>query len=174
MSRKRDSAFRSTFRPGGERVMYLRKTTAAAIALIGVATSAIAASSASDVDQLIATDKRMQRAFVDKDVAALQEIFTDDYVLVVSSGNERTKPMILADVASPDTLWEINETSGWAVRVHGDMAIVVATLHQKGIDHGEAFDSNVKFSDTYIRDRGVWRNVHAHASRAVDVGKPAR
>jgi len=58
------------------------------------------------------------------------------------------------------------------VRVHGDTAIVVATLHQKGVDHGQPFDSHVKFSDTYIRDHGRWRNVHAHASRAVDV-KPA-
>lgn len=127
-----------------------------------------------DVAQLIATDKRMQRAFVDRDVAALEKIFTDDYVLVVSSGQERTKAQILADVASPETRWEVNETSGWKVRVHGDMAIVVATLHQKGVDHGEAFDSNVKFSDTYIRDAGAWRNVHAHASRAVNVQPDAK
>ena len=153
--------------------MYLRKVTAATIALLGAATPVFAASgTASDVDQLIATDKRMQHAFVDKNVAALREIFTDDYVIVLSNGAERTKAMILADVASPETRWEINETSGWEVKVHGDMAIVVATLHQKGVDHGTPFDSNVKFSDTYIRDGGKWRNIHAHASKAVDV-KPA-
>jgi hypothetical protein len=28
----------------------------------------------------------MQRGFVERDVAALEQIFTDDYVLVVSSG----------------------------------------------------------------------------------------
>ncbi|HEU4662642.1 MAG TPA: nuclear transport factor 2 family protein [Dokdonella sp.] len=132
-------------------------------------TAAAPTGDAADIDALIATDKRMQRAFVDRDIAALREIFTDDYVLVLSSGVERTKAMILADVASPENRWEINETSGWAVRVHGDTAIVVATLHQKGTDHGHAFDSTVKFSDTYIRDHGRWRNVHAHASRAVDV-----
>jgi ketosteroid isomerase-like protein len=127
-----------------------------------------------DVERLIATDKRMQRAFVDRDIAALQDIFTDDYILVVSSGAERTKAMVLAEVASPDVRWEINETSGWAVRVHGDTAIVVATLHQKGVDHGQPFDNNVKFSDTYIRGNdGAWRNVHAHASRAVDVAPVA-
>ena len=154
--------------------MYLRKVTAATIALLGAATPAFAASgTASDVDQLIATDKRMQHAFVDKNVAELREIFTDDYVIVLSNGAERTKAMILADVASPETRWEINETSGWEVKVHGDMAIVVATLHQKGVDHGKPFDSNVKFSDTYIRENGKWRNVHAHASRAVDIGAPA-
>lgn len=154
--------------------MYLRKVTAATIALLGAATPAFAASgTASDVDQLIATDKRMQHAFVDKNVAELREIFTDDYVIVLSNGAERTKAMILADVASPETRWEINETSGWEVKVHGDMAIVVATLHQKGVDHGKPFDSNVKFSDTYIRENGKWRNIHAHASRAVDIGAPA-
>lgn len=127
------------------------------------------AATADETQTLIAVDKRMQHAFVTRDVAALEAIFTDDYVLVLSSGRERTKQDILADVRSPDVRWEVNETSGWQVRVHGDLAIVVATLHQKGVDHGQAFDSNVKFSDTYIRENGTWRNVHAHASKAVDV-----
>ena len=83
-----------------------------------------------------------------------------------------TSTQILAAVRDPGTRWEVNETSGWQVRVHGDTAIVVATLHQKGVDHGQAFDSNVKFSDTYVRDNGRWRNVHAHASKAVDVAGP--
>ena len=126
---------------------------------------------ASDAEDLIATDKRMQRAFVDRDVAALDQIFTDDYVLVLSDGSERTKLMILSEVASPDSRWEVNESSDWNVKVRGDMAIVVATLHQKGVDHEEAFDSNVKFSDTYIRENGKWRNIHAHASKAVAVKK---
>ena len=143
-------------------------TPGIAVLALLAATSAHAA----DTDDLIATDQRMQHAFVTRDVAALDQIFTDDYTIVLSSGTERTKAMILADVASPDVRWEINETSGWEVKVHGDTAVVVATLHQEGIDHGTPFDSNVKFSDTYIRDGGKWRNVHAHASKAVDV-KPA-
>jgi ketosteroid isomerase-like protein len=118
-----------------------------------------------DVDQLISTDQRMQRAFVERDVATLDKIITDDYLLVASSGAERRKPAILAEVASPDVVYEINESSDWAVRVHGDTAIVVALLHQKGTDHGEPFDYSVRFSDTYVRENGAWRNVHAHATR---------
>ena len=131
-----------------------------------------AAASDKETEELISIDQKMQRAFVDRDIAALEKIFTDDYVLVLSSGTERTKAEVIADVASPDNRWEINETSGRKVRVHGDTAIVVAMLHQKGVDHGKSFDSNVKFADTYIRQNGTWRNVHAHASRAVDVQKP--
>jgi len=122
-----------------------------------------------DVADLIAADQRMQHAFVARDLTALREIFTDDYVLVVSSGEERSKTMVLAEVESPQVSWEINRSSGWAVRVHGDCAIVVSTLHQKGVDNGKPFDSNVKYSDTWIRDHGRWRNVHAHASIAVEV-----
>jgi hypothetical protein len=151
---------------------HLTTAALAVLCAVGVPLS-IAEAESADADQLIATDQRMQHAFVDRDIAALDEIFTDNYTIVLSSGNERTKAMILADVASPDVRWEINETSGWEVKVHGDMAIVVATLHQKGVDHDEPFDSNVKFSDTYIRENGKWRNIHAHASRAVDVEKPS-
>ena len=143
----------------------LARTFAAALAL-GAASSPALADDAAD---LIATDKRMQRAFVDRDVAALEEIFTDDYVLVLWNGVERTKAEVLREVRNPGNRWEVNETSGWQVRVHGDLAIVVATLHQKGMQGDTPFDSNVKFSDTYIRDNGKWRNVHAHASKAVDV-----
>lgn len=131
-----------------------------ALALLGAT-----AASANDTDDLIATDKRMQRAFIDRDVATLDKIITDDYMLVASSGAQRGKPAILAEVASPDVVYEINESSGWVVHVHGDNAIVVALLHQKGIDHGEPFDYRVRFSDTYVREHGAWRNVHAHATR---------
>jgi len=145
----------------------VNRTAAATFASLALIVSAPAA--ADDVADLIATDKRMQRAFVDRDATALEEIFTDDYVLVLWNGVERNKQQILADVRSPDTKWEVNEASGWQVKVRGDLAIVVATLHQKGVDHGEAFDSNVKFSDTYVRENGRWRNIHAHASKSVPV-----
>ncbi|MEO8671232.1 MAG: nuclear transport factor 2 family protein [Tahibacter sp.] len=156
----------------------MRTIRALLLATLGVATLSATGGYASsadskDVEDLIATDKRMQRAFVDRDIQALEEIFTDDYVLVVASGDERSKAQILDSVKSPETHWEINETRDWKVRVHGDMAIVVAMLHQKGIDHGQSFDSNVKFSDTYIREKGRWRNMHLHASRAINVADPA-
>ncbi|HET9484832.1 MAG TPA: nuclear transport factor 2 family protein [Xanthomonadales bacterium] len=140
----------------------LRAPLAAALVL------AAGASLADDVADLVATDRRMQHAFVTRDLAALDEILADDYVLVLWNGNERTKPEVLASVRAEANRWEINETSGWQVRIAGDTAIVVATLHQKGVADGRPFDSRVKFSDTYVREHGRWRNLHAHASKAVD------
>ena len=115
--------------------------------------------------QLIAVDQSMQKAFLSHDVATLDAIFTDDYVLINSQGAQQSKADVLREAGDPENHWDINESSGWQVRVHGAVAIVVAVLHQKGVDHGHPFDSTVRFSDTYILERGRWRNVHAHASR---------
>lgn len=149
----------------------LGAAVAASLPVVGLG---LARAADDDVAQLIAIDKQQQRAYIDRDVAALNRIFTDDYMLVNGAGREWSKAELLSIMASPDSHWEINETSGWKVRVHGDTAIVVATLRQKGVLQGKPFNSTVKFSDTYVRENGVWRNVHGHSSRSVPVEeKPA-
>jgi ketosteroid isomerase-like protein len=119
--------------------------------------------------ELIAVDKRFQRAFVEKDIKAIDAILTDDYILVSSNGSQLTKADVLKDAASPESTWEVNETRDWEITVHGPVGIVVATLHEKGMDAGKPFDSNVRFSDIYVQENGHWRQLHAHASRAVTV-----
>ena len=146
-----------------------RRLSFTILVIASALSAAVRGSEADDVKQLIETDQRQQHAYVARDWKALDEIFTDDYVLVLWNGNQRTKAEILREAAKPDSTWEINQTSGWQVRVHGDLGIVVAELHQKGSSGGQAFDSVVKFSDTYIRENGRWRNVHAHASKSVPV-----
>ncbi|RYD15160.1 MAG: nuclear transport factor 2 family protein [Lysobacteraceae bacterium] len=148
-------------------------TLAAAIAIMlaGV-TASSAVAIGDDGARVIEIDRRMQRAFVDRDLATLRGILTDDYVLVASTGEERTRDTVIAEVASPDVRWEVNEARGATVRVHGDTAVLVANLRQKGIDHGKPFDRSVKFSTTWIRVGHVWRNVHAHASREVELQPP--
>ena len=145
--------------------MSIRTTLIAlAIGTLALANGRIEASESNndDIAQLIATDKRMQRAFVDRDVRVLNQILTDDYVLVGSRGNEETKADVIGEVESGAITWQINETSDLEVRAHGDTGVVVAILHSKGVSQGKAFDVRVKFSDVYIRDHGSWRNMHAH------------
>src|SRR6476619_2249239 len=75
--------------------------------------AAARAAEADDIKALIETDQRQQHAYVARDWKALDEIFTDDYVLVLSNGTQHTKAEILREAAKPDSKWEINETSGW-------------------------------------------------------------
>ena len=89
-----------------------RQTALTLIALSSLMTHDTAMAAESDYtdeqEQVIAVDKRMQRAFVDKDIAALDSILTDDYVLVLSDDSERTKSEVLTDAKSPGSRWEVD------------------------------------------------------------------
>ena len=149
------------------------KLAAAAVALTTaglVPSSAVPADD--DASRVVEVDKRLQRAFVDRDLAALRATLVDDYVLVMASGEERTKDRLIGELASPELRWEVNEARGRSVRIHGDTAILVENLRQKGVERGKPFDRNVKVSSTWIRVGNDWRPVHAHASRAVELQPP--
>ena len=150
-----------------------RKLFAAAIAVTMtglVASSAVAIDG--DAARVIATDQRMQRAFVERDRATLRGILSDDYVLVACTGDQRNKAEVIAELASPDVRWEVRDARERTVRVHGDTAILVSRLRQKGVERGKPFDRSVTFSSTWIRAGNDWRAAHAHASVAIPLQPP--
>jgi uncharacterized protein (TIGR02246 family) len=135
-----------------------------ALLVVGAGTLCRAASRDSDIAQLTALDRAMQRAVVDRDAKTFATFFTDDYVLVSTSGKLYKKADVVAEITSPDVHYDINESSEVQVRVQGDTGLVVAALHQKGTDHGKPFDFHLRYTDTWVRQNGTWKNISAHAS----------
>jgi uncharacterized protein (TIGR02246 family) len=135
-----------------------------ALLVVGAGTVCRAASRDGDIAQLIALDRAMQRAVVDRDAKAFATFFTEDYVLVSTSGKLYKKADVVAEITSPDVHYDVNESSDVQVRVQGDTGLVIAALHQKGIDHGKPFDFHLRYTDTWVRQNGTWKNISAHAS----------
>ena len=115
--------------------------------------------------QLIALDKAMQRAVVDRDPVAFASFLTDDYVLVDSKGGMHGKAEVVAEITAKELKVEFNESSDVSVRIHGDTAVVIAVLQQRGHDHEKSYDVPVRFTDTWIRKGGKWLCLSGHASR---------
>lgn len=115
--------------------------------------------------QLVALDKAMQRAVVDRDPAAFASFLTEDYVLVDSKGGMHGKAEVVAEITAKELKVELNESSDVSVRIHGDTAVVIAVLQQRGHDHGKPYDVPVRFTDTWIRKDGKWLCLSGHASR---------
>ncbi len=118
-----------------------------------------------DIALLAALDRAMQKTFIDKDVETFKRLVAEDYTLVLSSGAMLDRSAVLADF-TPGVHYEINASEIVSIRTFGDTAIVIADLHQKGTDHGKAFEHRVRYTDTWHRENGQWRNVAAHVSRA--------
>ena len=132
--------------------------------LVTLVLASPAGSSADDEKAVAALDTEYQAAVKANDVAPMERILADDFVLVTGLGKTYTKADLLKEARSKRTVYEHQEDSGQKVRVWGDTAVVTALLWAKGTEDGKAFDYKLWFSDTYVRAPAGWRYVFAQAS----------
>src|SRR6266436_6533976 len=123
-----------------------------------------ARSVANDEKAVEALDIEYQVAVKQNDVASMDRILADDFVLVTGLGKTYTKTDLLEEARSKRTVYEHQEDSARKVRVWGDTAVVTALLWAKGTEDGKAFDYKLWFSDTYVRTPTGWRYAFAQAS----------
>jgi ketosteroid isomerase-like protein len=123
-----------------------------------------AGSAVDDEKAVAALDTEYQAAVKTNDVATMDRILADDFVLVTGLGKTYTKADLLNDARSKRTIYEHQEDSAQKVRVWGDTAVVTALLWAKATEDGKAFEYRLWFSDTYVRTPAGWRYVFGQAS----------
>ena len=118
----------------------------------------------SDVGALASLDGEYQAAVKNNDVAVMDRILADDFVLVTGSGETYTKADLLKAARSGRLHYEHQDDTEQTVRVWGDTAVITAKLWAKGTNDGKPFDDTVWFSDTYVRTPAGWRSVLGQSS----------
>lgn len=126
-----------------------------------------AASAGDDRSAVAALDSAYQQAVKSNDVAGMDRILADDFVLVTGSGKIFSKADLLADARAANNSFEHQEDSRQSVRVWGDTAVVTALLWVKGRNKDQPFDYKLWFSDVYVRTPGGWRYAFGQASTRV-------
>lgn len=121
-------------------------------------------STADDKAAVAALDTQYQAAVKANDVATMDRILADDFILVIGSGKTFTKADLLQSARSKEVQYEHQEDTEQTVRVWGDTAVVTAKLWLKGTQAGKPFERTLWFSDTYVRTSSGWRYVFGHAS----------
>src|SRR5215208_7286834 len=117
-----------------------------------------------DESVIAALDAKYQEAVKNNDVATMDRILADDFILVTGNGKAYTKADLLKEAAEKNVIYERQEDTNQTVRVWGDTAVITALLWAKGTDRGEPFDYKVWFSDTYVFTASGWRYVFGQAS----------
>lgn len=123
-----------------------------------------AAISTDDARLVAALDTEYQAAVKENDVATMDRILADNFILVTGRGKTFTKADLLNEARSGRYVYERQEDSQQTVRVWGDTAVITALLWAKGTEAGKAFDYKLWFSDVYLRTPAGWRYVFAQAS----------
>jgi ketosteroid isomerase-like protein len=146
-------------------VNYVARALVPAIWILITMQPTTQARSAADDEKVVeALDIEYQAAVKKNDVATMDRILADDFVLVTGLGKTYTKADLLEEARSKRTVYEHQQDSARKVRVWGDTAVVTALLWAKGTEDGKPFDYKLWFSDTYVRTPAGWRYVFAQAS----------
>lgn len=113
------------------------------------------------------------QAFKQADVAALESLLTADYVHVNGgSGSVLSRGAWLSWIATRRSELESGalvirdyDVEDVTVSVRGDNAFVTGVVRSRGSRNGEAFSSNVRFTNVWVSQGGAWRRASFHDSR---------
>jgi ketosteroid isomerase-like protein len=119
-----------------------------------------------DAQTVAALDTVYQAAVKANDIAIMDEILGDDFVLVTDRGASLTKGDLINEAREKRTIYEHQEVEEGTkrVRVWHDTAVVTALLRIKGTRDKNPFDYKVWFSETYVRTPTGWRYVFGQPS----------
>lgn len=119
-----------------------------------------------DEQTVAALDTVYQKAVKANDVAIMDEILADDFVLVTDRGASLTKADLIKEAREKRTIYELQEEEEGTqkVRVWRDTAVVTTLLRIKGTRDQNPFDYKVWFSETYVRTPTGWRYVFGQSS----------
>ena len=124
-----------------------------------------------DAQTVAALDKVYQAAVKANDIAIMDQILADDFVLVTDRGASLTKADLIKEARAKRIYEHQEEEEGTQkVRVWRDTAVVIALLTIKGTRDQNPFDYKVWFSETYVRTPTGWRYVFGQAS--ISLPKP--
>jgi ketosteroid isomerase-like protein len=119
-----------------------------------------------DAQTIAALDTVYQAAVKANDIAIMDQILADDFVLITDRGASLTKADLIKEAREKRTIYEHQEVEEGTqkVRVWRDTAVVTALLRIKGTRDQNPFDYKVWFSETYVRTPTGWRYVFGQAS----------
>jgi ketosteroid isomerase-like protein len=118
-----------------------------------------------DAQTVAKLDAVYQAAVKANDVAIMNEILTDDFVLITDRGASFTKADLIKEAGEKRTIYEHQEVEEGTqkVRIWRDTAVVTALLRIKGTRNQNPFDYKMWLSETYVRTPTGWRYVFGQA-----------
>jgi len=117
------------------------------------------------VDAVLATDRQLDRAWNDKDVDALDQLWADDYLFIGWTGEIMDKPERLAAIRSGKFQVQSVQSDEVKVRVFNDVAFLTDRERIR-TKQGEV---TVRSTRAFIFRSGRWQLITAQKTR---VGSP--
>ena len=121
---------------------------------------------ADSVEQtLIELERGWNAAFYDRDVAFLESILADEFIVTYDDGTRGDKALELELAESFNQRVVSATQDDFIVRVYGDTAVVWFTLHVVGIRQGQEAELTLRYTDVWVQRDGRWLCVSSQSTR---------
>ncbi|MXY24080.1 MAG: nuclear transport factor 2 family protein [Acidobacteria bacterium] len=140
----------------------------ACFVLLAVWTGGVVAAqqSTDTVEQtLIELERGWNTAFYDRDVAFLDSILAEDFIVTYDDGTrgDKARELELAETFNQRVVSATQED--FIVQVYGDSAVVWFTLRVVGIRQGQEAEVMLRYTDVWVQRDGRWQCVSSHSTR---------
>jgi len=140
--------------------------------LLGVLFLALGASSLaaaprkrdSAASQVLTVEKRWNEVYKRGDIASMNSLLSDDFIITVEDGSTFSKAGFIAHNGNSSVHVEISEMSDLQVLMHGNTAVVTGAYHEKGTDKGKGYEYRDRLTDIWMNYNGGWRLFASHYS----------
>jgi hypothetical protein len=132
--------------------------------LVCPASFASSEASTSEEQRVMQATQDACRAFLEADLAAAERLLAPGFTLVNSNAVVQSREEVLEELRRRDPVYEEFRNHGMTARIFRDAAIVQGITTVRGKSGEHAFNVNVRFTDTLIRDKGKWRIVVSHVT----------
>ena len=137
---------------------------AASLIVVCSAGLSFAQQGASPANKLLALENRLNDAYKQRDIVALNALLVDDFIITVEDGTTFSKTGYIAHIGEPGTRVDVSEVSDAKVRLHGNTAVVTGAYHEKGSSRGRPYEYHDRFTDVWISVGGQWQLLASHYS----------
>ena len=126
-----------------------------------------------DVAELTRLSDAWDKAIVRKDEKAIADNMAEDFRQIDGYGNVETKKSFVAGIVDPKLTIDPYTVEEFEVRLYGDTALLSGRTHMTGKYDGQAFESNYRYIDIYVRRNGAWKIVSVQITRIPPAKRPA-
>lgn len=112
--------------------------------------------------RILALENKWNEAYKSGDVATLNSLLADDFIITVEDGSTFSKAGYIAHLGDPDNKVLISEMSDLKARIHGDTAVVTGAYHEKGISNGKPYEFHDRLTDVWMMMGSRWQVIASH------------
>ena len=117
-----------------------------------------------DESKIMALESAWNLSEEQKDVNALDQMLASTFVYTEFDGSFSDKTQFLKGIKSSAISSDQIINQDVAVSLYGDSAVVTGIFKEHGIENGKSFARHGRFTDTWVRQNGIWLCVASQAT----------